>query len=226
MNWKEISKVIDAALLKPGATVYDCEKLVNIAINDEYRAICVPPYLVSYAHELLKGSNVKLCSVVGFPFGYSTLADKLFEVRTLLEMGANEIDYVINIGAFLSYGQDVIAIEASKIVEEAKANGAENVKAIIEVGFFNEQQIAELSKVCILSGVDYIKTSSGYGPRATEVKDVKIIRKTIGNRGKIKASGGIKSLDELLNFLEAGADIIGTSHYYEIVSEAKKRFGF
>lgn len=224
MNWKSISKVIDAAILKPNTTVEEVQRLAYEAINDEYRSICVPPYLVNLAHSLLKNSNTKICAVVAFPFGYSALSTKLYEIKTAIDMGADEIDYVINLGAYFSYGDEAIAIEASKIVEEAKTNGAEIVKAIIEVGYLSEKQIIEVSKACVSSGVDYIKTSTGYGPRPTKIDDVRLIRSAIGNKAGIKAAGGIKTLDELLSFLEAGANVIGTSHFYEIVSEAKRRF--
>jgi deoxyribose-phosphate aldolase len=224
LEWRNISKVIDAAILKPSTAVEDVEKLAYEAINDEYRSICVPPYLINLAHSLLKNSNTKVCAVIAFPFGYNALTTKLFEIKTAVEMGANEVDYMINLGAYFSHGAEAVAIEASKIVEEAEANGAEAVKAIIEVGYLSEEQIVEVSKVCASSGVDYIKTSTGYGPRPTRIEDIKLIRTTIGNNVGIKAAGGIKTLDELLSFLKAGANIIGTSHFYEIVSEAKRRF--
>ncbi|NHV06201.1 MAG: deoxyribose-phosphate aldolase [Thaumarchaeota archaeon] len=224
MNWKSISKVIDASVLKPNTTVEEVQRLAYEAINDEYRSVCVPPYLVKFAYDLVKNSNTKICAVVAFPFGYNALSTKLYEVRTAIEMGANEIDYVINLGAYFSYGDEAVAIEASKIVEEAKASGADVVKAIIEVGYLSEKQIVEVSKTCVSSGVDYIKTSTGFGPRSTKVEDVRLIRSAIGNKAGVKAAGGIRTLDELLSFLEAGANIIGTSHFYEIVSEAKRRF--
>lgn len=224
LNWKNISKIIDAAILKPNTTIEDVQRLAYEAINDEYRSVCVPPYFVNLAYELLKNSNTKVCAVIAFPFGYSALSTKLYEIKTAVEMGASEIDYVINLGAYFSYGDEAITIEASKVVEEAKVNGAEVVKAIIEVGYLSEKQIVEVSKACVSSGVDYIKTSTGYGPRPTKIDDVKLIRSAVGNEAGIKAAGGIKTLDELLSFLEAGANIIGTSHFYEIISEAKRRF--
>lgn len=224
MEWRNISKVIDAAILKPSTAVEDVKKLAYEAINDEYRSICVPPYLINLAHSLLKNSNTKVCAVIAFPFGYNALTTKLFEIKTAIEMGANEVDYMINLGAYFSHGAEAVAIEASKIVEEAEANGAEAVKAIIEVGYLSEEQIVEVSKVCVSSGVNYIKTSTGYGPRPTRIEDVRLIRTAIGNNVGIKAAGGIKTLDELLSFLKAGANIIGTSRFYEIVSEAKRRF--
>ncbi|MBO3763112.1 MAG: deoxyribose-phosphate aldolase [Thermoproteota archaeon] len=224
MNWKSISKVIDAAILKPNTTAEEIQRFAYEAINDEYRSICVSPYFVSLAYSLLKNTNTKICTVVAFPFGYNALSTKLYEIKTAVEMGANEIDYVINLGAYFSYGDEAIAIEASKVVEEAKANGAEVVKAIIEVGYLNENQIIEVSKSCVSSGVDYIKTSTGYGPRPTKIEDIRLIKSAIGNKAGIKASGGIKTLDVLLSFLDAGANIIGTSSFYEIISEAKRRF--
>jgi len=221
MDWKSIAKRIDAALLRPNSNRAELTLLAEEASSLGYRALCVPPYLVVAAKQLLEGTDVRVCAVVGFPFGYSSLAVKLYEVGSVIREGADDVDYVVNLSSYFSDGLEPVIIEADSLVAEAKANKEVVVKAIIEVGHLNKVQLTELSRACAASGVDYLKTSTGFGPRGVTVEDVRTMVTATDGKVPVKAAGGIGNLRQALDILEAGASIIGTSHAKEIVQEAK-----
>jgi len=223
MEWKEIAKRIDVALLRPNSTRADLTLLADEAHSFGYRALCVPTYLVPAAERLLEGTDVRVCAVVGFPFGYSSLAVKLYEVEQATKEGANDIDYVVNLSAYLSDGLEPVTNEADSVVGEAKSYGNVLVKAITEVGYLNMVQLTDLCSAIATSGVDYLKTSTGFGPRGVTTGDVKTMLDATRGKVPIKAAGGIGNLKEALDIFQAGASIIGTSHAKEIVLEARSK---
>lgn len=217
-----ISRKIDATLLKPNATTEEVLALVGETCKYGYRGVCVPPYYVSLVKSALLGSDTEVSSVVGFPLGFSTKSVKLYEIETLIGSGATEVEMVINIGAYLNGHIEVTEDEVSSAVDIAKTLGANAIKIIVEIGYLNAAQIVELSRVIANSGADYIKTSTGFGPRGVTPEDVMAIKKTVGDRVKVKASGGVRTLKQALDLINAGASLIGTSSARAIVEEEIK----
>jgi len=217
-----ISRKIDATLLKPNATTEEVLVLIGETCRYGYRGICVPPYYVPLVKNALLDSNAEVSSVVGFPLGFSTKSVKLYEIETLIGSGATEVEMVINIGAYLNGHIEVIEDEVSSAVDIAKTLGANAIKIIVEIGYLNACQIAELSRVIADSGADYIKTSTGFGPRGVTPEDIMTIKEAVGDRVKVKASGGVRTLKQALDLIKAGASLIGTSSARAIVEEEIK----
>ena len=211
---------IDHTLLSPVATAKDIEKLCTEARAYEVAAVCVAPTFVPYAAELLKGSPVKVCTVVGFPLGFELTSVKAFETQEVLSSGAQEIDFVINLRWVKEGRFELVSGEVNEILAAAK--GAVT-KAIIECAYLSREEMERLVDILAECGVDYVKTSTGFGPRGATLEDVKILFKRANGRIKIKAAGGIRTLDQALAFLEAGADRIGTSSGIAILKELERR---
>lgn len=209
---------IDHTVLKPDACPADIEKLCREAAEFSFAAVCIVPFYVEKAVELLKGTGVKVCTVAGFPLGASTVAVKAFEAREAVLRGAQEVDMVINIGALknadYTYVQEDIA-QVVQVVREAKAGAL--VKVIIETCFLDHD---EKVRACILArdaGADFVKTSTGFGPAGATVEDVRLMRATVGGGMGVKAAGGIRTRELTLAMIEAGASRIGTSSGVQIV---------
>ncbi len=217
-NLKEIALFIDHTSLKPTDTPTKIEKLVNEAFQWNFKAVCVNPSYVSLAARLLKGTNVDVATVIGFPLGANKTETKVFETKKAIEDGATEIDMVINIGQLLSANYSYIEEEISRVVQ---ASDGKLVKVIIETCYLTNEEIAKVSKIAISAGADFVKTSTGFGTAGAKIEHIRLIRKTIGSEGKIKASGGIRSFVDLKKMIEAGADRIGTSSGVKIMEEAK-----
>lgn len=212
----EITSYIDDTNLKVTATTDDITKLCEEAIKYHCASVCVHPYYVRLAHELLKESSVAVTTVVGFPLGMNTVAVKQYEAIEAVNDGADEIDMVINIGALKNKDYDYIKQE---IEEVRDAVDGKVVKVIIETGYLNQEEIIKLTEICNETFVHFIKTSTGFGPRGASLEDIKTIREHKNEVLEIKASGGIKTEEEVLHFIEAGATRIGTSHVKEIMGE-------
>ncbi len=206
---------IEYTLLRPNAHQADFEKLVDTAMDFSVAGVCLPPWWVKMARRHLGISKTRLVTVVGFPFGYEKSHVKLEEVSDVLEDGADEVDLVMNISAFktgmLSWVKPEIAKAAAMCHE-----GEKLLKVIIETAYLSEEEIITASKMCMDAGVDFLKTSTGYAPEGAKVSIIELIRKTVGHRAYIKASGGIKTKDFALSLIEAGADRIGTSSHPEV----------
>jgi len=224
-GWREIAARIDAALLKATSSRSDLMILSEEATQLGYRSVCVAPYLVEPASRLLEKTNVKVGTVVGFTLGFNTLSSKLQEVRTAAQMGAKEVDYVVGLGGYFSDGVEFVEIEASNLIGEARDLEVDVVKAIVEVGYLTKEQTREICATCSSAGVDFLKTSTGYGPRPTTPEDVKLMLEAASGRTPVKAAGGIKNLDDAMSMFRAGARLIGTSSGKRIVEEAKAREG-
>jgi deoxyribose-phosphate aldolase len=187
--------------------------------------LCVSPFLVPLAAEVLAGTSTAVCSVVGFPLGYSLTETKTEEARQLVELGCLEVDMVMNIGAFLDGETVVVQEDIAQVVEAVRrsSHGRGVVKVILETGYLDAEQIARASRVSVEAGAAFVKTSTGFGPRGASVEDVRIMRTAVGDRGQVKAAGGIRDLATALAMIEAGADRIGTSSGAEMLAALDAR---
>ncbi len=217
-NLLEIEKYIDHTLLKSDTTVNDIEKICREAIEYGFFSICISPAYVSIALDYLKGSSVKICTVVGFPLGSSTTQTKVYETVNALEDGADEIDMVINIGFVKSGMYHLVKNE----IERVKSIVRERcLKVILETCYLNEEEIEKVVKIAASAGADYIKTSTGFGSRGASFSDIEIMKKASeGTNLKIKASGGIRDIETALKYLEMGVSRIGTSNGVAIINKS------
>ena len=206
MENKDILSKVDHTLLKPTATKEQISKLCNEALKFNMASVCIPASYISYAHENFP--NLNICTVIGFPLGYSTLESKVFETKNAIEDGANEIDMVINQG--LVKDKDYASV-TNEIKEIKKACGSHILKVIVETCNLEEDEKIEVCKCVSDAKADYIKTSTGFGTAGAKLEDIILFKKHISNDVKIKAAGGIRTREDLEAFIEAGASRIGCS---------------
>ena len=204
----DIAKYIDYTLLKATATPADIEKLCKEALEYGFYSVCVNSGYVPLAAEQLKGSKVKVCTVVGFPLGAMSTQAKLYEASVALSQGAQEIDMVLNVGLFLSGNVAKVLDEIALLKQET---GNRVLKVIIETCYLNDDQKRLASQVCVDAGADFVKTSTGFGTGGATLADVQLIREVVGDRAKIKASGGIRDKQTALQYISLGVDRIGAS---------------
>lgn len=204
----DIAKYIDYTLLKATATPADIEKLCKEALEYGFYSVCVNSGYVPLAAEQLKGSKVKVCTVVGFPLGAMSTQAKLYETSVALSQGAQEIDMVLNVGLFLSGNVAKVLDEIALLKQET---GDRVLKVIIETCYLNDEQKRLASQVCVDAGADFVKTSTGFGTGGATLADVELIREVVGDRAKIKASGGIRDKQTALQYISLGVDRIGAS---------------
>lgn len=209
-NTMELEQYIESTLLKPEATKDDISKLVEEALELNFCGVCVPPYYVKQARNLLGEAKTKLVTVVGFPFGYQSISSKVEETRKALEDGADEIDLVINISALKSKDYNHVSDGISGVATMCRLKG-KPVKVIIETGLLEEEEMITACGLCADVGVDFVKTSTGFNGPGASVKDVKLLRKILPEKIKIKASGGIRNRKFTEELIAAGANRIGTS---------------
>lgn len=209
----ELNKYIDHTNLKAYATKNDIEKLCEEAIKYGFESVCINPYYIKYAKRLLKNSNIHVGTVIGFPLGSAITKTKVFEARKAIADGADELDMVINISALKDKDYDYVENEIKEIVEIAKGR---SVKVIIEVSYLTDDEIIMMCEICKRNFVHFIKTSTGLTEGAT-VEHIQLIKDHIGDLVMIKASGGIKTYDDAMAMIEAGAMRIGTSDSVEIM---------
>lgn len=214
----EIGKYIDYTNLKMEATSKDIADLCSEAINYKFETVCVNPCYVSLAKELLEGTNVGVCTVVGFPLGASTPKVKEFEAIDAVDMGADEIDMVINVGALKDKDYEYVKNEIERVRDSISGRC---LKVIIETALLTEDEIIKMTEICNETFVNYIKTSTGFGKRGASVEDVLTISKYKNDILQIKAAGGIKTYEQMNALIEAGADRIGTSSAVSIVTNMK-----
>ncbi|NMB06972.1 MAG: deoxyribose-phosphate aldolase [Tissierellia bacterium] len=210
-----IGKMIDHTLLKADATEDMIKKLCKEAKEHEFAAVCVNPYYVGLANEILKDSEVKVATVIGFPLGANTSEVKAFETENAIKNGADEVDMVINIGALKSKNYDLVREDIKAVVDAAKDKAL--VKVIIETCLLNEEEkriACELSKE---AGADYVKTSTGFSTGGATVEDVKLMKEIVGENMGVKASGGIRDYEKAKAMVDAGASRIGASASIDIV---------
>ena len=215
-----IAKYIDHTILKPTTTLADIEKLCREAIEYEFAAVCVPPLFVKKAKEFVSNSEVKVATVIGFPFGYSAIEAKVAEIVLAIVDGADELDMVINISAIKNNDWQFLANEINTILPIVR-NRNRVIKVIIESGILTDEEIIRCCDIYGAAGVDYLKTSTGYAEKGASVHAVRLIRKHLADSVKIKASGGIKTYQFAKELMEAGADRLGCSSSVQIVKESR-----
>jgi len=224
INSGDVAALIDHTLLKAEATRNDIERICREALQYRFASVCVNSVFVKQVSEALRNSPVKTCVVVGFPLGANLPAVKLDEARVALEQGAREIDMMIHIGA-LKAGDDVAVrseIESlRRVVHEHRAI----LKVIIETALLSEEEKVRACRAARDAGADFVKTSTGFSTSGATVADVALMRREVGREIGVKASGGVRTLDDLLEMVDAGATRIGTSNGVKIMEEALAKFG-
>ncbi|VAX34661.1 Deoxyribose-phosphate aldolase, partial [hydrothermal vent metagenome] len=211
---EEIARVIDHTLLRPDAKEDDVFRLCEEAIRYGFYSVCISPVFVARARQLLKGSSVKVCTVIGFPSGAVLTGVKVYEAIEAVLLGADELDIVMNIGMAKMGRWDDLKREIESIV---MASNKVVHKIILETGCLQEEEIKKASQSAVEAGAEFIKTSTGFGPRGATVRDIELMKEAVSNRAAIKAAGGIKTLDQVVSLLQAGADRIGTSSGVKII---------
>ena len=212
-----LSKV-DHTLLSPSATREEICALIDDGIKYQTASVCIPPYYVKEAAEYAKG-RVKICTVIGFPNGYSTKESKCFETADAVVNGADEIDMVICIGALKDKKYDEIEEEIRAV--KAACNGCV-LKVIIETCLLTEEEKIKMCEIVTNAGADFIKTSTGFSKAGATPEDVKLMKEHVGEGVKVKAAGGIKNLDDAEEFLRIGADRLGTSRVVKCIKAGEK----
>lgn len=213
---KPLNTYIDHTLLKPTATNLDIIELCKEAIAHEFFSVCVNSCYVSLAKEQLKNTNVKVCSVIGFPLGAASTQAKVDEAKTALSHGADEIDMVINLGFLKSKDFDAVWQD----IEAVKKIMPKNVlKVILETCYLDHLEIIKASELALQSGADFIKTSTGFGSGGATMNDVKLMKSVAKNTAKIKASGGIRDKKTALEYINLGVERLGTSSGIAIVTD-------
>jgi deoxyribose-phosphate aldolase len=213
---RDLARFIDHTLLRPEATAAEIDQLCAEAREFGFASVCVNPTWVRRCAQALRGSGVKVASVVGFPFGAGTSEVKAMEARRAIRDGAREIDMVINIGALKSGDHELVRRDIEKVSDACREAGAIN-KVIIEAALLTDEEKVVASHLAKLAKADFVKTSTGFGPGGATVHDVLLMRETIGPKLGIKAAGGIRSAEDVRDMIAAGATRIGASAGVQIV---------
>lgn len=216
-----INKYIDHTLLKPNATEEQIQQLCEDARKFDFMSVCINPTWVKKAVEYLVGTDVKVCTVIGFPLGANTTNTKIFEAKEAVENGATEVDMVINVGALKDGNYDLVAEDINGVYQAVK--GKALLKVIIETCLLSDEEKIKVCEVAKEIGVGFVKTSTGFSTGGANVEDVQLMRKTVGSEVGVKASGGIRSLQDALNMIEAGATRLGSSSGVVIMKELEEK---
>ncbi|HUQ41378.1 MAG TPA: deoxyribose-phosphate aldolase [Candidatus Limnocylindrales bacterium] len=220
----ELASLIDHAVLRPTQGERDVVDACTIARRERIATVCVKPFYVPDTARLLKDSGVGTSTVIGFPHGGQAPEVKVGTATNALRDGATELDMVINIGALVDKDYATIEREVGMVVGLAHANEA-LVKVILECAYLDDAQKAIAAQIAVAAGADFVKTSTGFGPEGATVEDVRLLRQIVGSKTGVKASGGIRTLDDALAMLEAGATRLGTSSTGPILDELRSRRG-
>lgn len=215
MNLKEVCRLIDHTLLKPEATESSIKKLVIEAIQFGFGTCCVNQCWIKLLFQEVKGTGIKVCSVVGFPLG--TTITKAIEAEICVNNGADEIDMVINIGFLKSELYKEVENDIKQVVNAVKGK---LVKVILETGILTKEEKIDAAKIAVNSGAKFVKTSTGFGYGGATIEDVKLLRNIVGPNFGVKASGGIRTWSQVMEFINAGASRIGTSASVQIVKQS------
>lgn len=217
------NKYIDHTLLKPEATQAQIEVLCNEAREYDFMSVCVNPSQIELCKKLLEGSDVVVCTVVGFPLGATLTSVKVFEAQEALRLGASEVDMVINIGA-LKEGRTQFVEDEIRAIKEAV--GDKILKVIIETALLTEEEIVIASQLVVKAGADFVKTSTGFSTAGATVEHVALMKQTVGDKAQVKAAGGVRNTDDLKEMIAAGATRIGTSAGVKLMQGEKSEGGY
>lgn len=216
LSKQDLAKYFDHTLLKPEATQNQIDQLCAEAKEYGFYAVCVNPHYIARCQSLLSGSNVNIATVVGFPLGANTTTTKVFETKNAIENGATEIDMVLNIGDLKNENYDLVLEDIQQVVKAAKDFP---VKVILETCLLTDKEIVKACQICEKAKARFVKTSTGFSTGGATVEHIQLMKKTVGDRVLIKASGGIRDLKTTLAMIEAGADRIGASAGVNIINE-------
>ena len=214
-----LSHMIDHTLLKPGATQDEIAQLCYEARKWGFASVCVNPSYVKLCADLLKGSDVLVCTVVGFPLGATSTESKVFETQKAIRDGATEVDMVINVGALRSHDYELVQRDIASVARACHAGGA-LLKVIIEAALLDDEEKVAACQLAKVAGADFVKTSTGFGPGGATAEDVALMRRVVGPKIGVKAAGGIRSLADAQRMIAAGATRIGASASVKILQEA------
>ena len=219
---KKVARIIDQTLLQPTTSKDEALRFCEEAATLDFAAVCIAPSWAPLAARVVKTSEVRLCTVAGFPLGFDTAEVKVRAMLAALNAGAEETDYVVNLGAVKGGDYRLVAAEM-----EAMRRGAEStvVKVILETGYLTKQEMRRLCELAVSTGLDFVKTSTGFGPAGASAAEVRFLAECSQGRIKVKAAGGIRLLGDLERMLTAGAHRIGTSAGKEIIDQAAKLQG-
>ncbi len=225
MDTATLARAIDQTLLAPTAGYAEASAWMDSVRDAGFATLCVSPFLVPLAAQKLAGTDTLVCSVAGFPLGYSNTETKAEEAALLVTLGCAEVDMVLNVAALLE-GEDSFVCDDIRAVVDSVAHASEGrglVKVILETGHLTEEQVDRSSRIAVRAGAHYVKTSTGFGPRGASVRDVEIMRAAVGPDIGVKAAGGIRDLETALAMLEAGASRLGASAGLEILDALERR---
>ncbi|MBN2604956.1 MAG: deoxyribose-phosphate aldolase [Bacilli bacterium] len=217
-----LNKMIDHTYLKAVGTIEEIAKLVEEAKQYDFKSVCVNPSWVSYCKNELKNSDVLVCTVIGFPLGANTVATKVFETTDAINNGADEIDMVLNVGKVKAQDFDYIFEE---VLAVRNACVGKTLKVILETCYLTKEEIKLASEACIKAGADFVKTSTGFGTGGATVEDVTIM-KAVAKDKEVKASGGVRSAEDVKKMIDAGATRIGTSSGIQLVLGETVKSGY
>lgn len=204
-----LAKYIDHTILKPNASKADVEQICKQAIEYGFASVCINSCHVEHVSQLLKGSGVKTCTVIGFPLGAATTATKVFETIEAIKNGAEEVDMVINIGAVMDGDYEYVYKDIKAVTDAARNHAL--VKVIIETCLLTDEQKVKVCQACVKAGADFVKTSTGFSTGGATPEDVALMKKAVDGKAHVKASGGVRTMEAAQAVIAAGADRIGTS---------------
>ena len=202
------NKMIDHTVLKADTPLETIKRICDEAMEYGFASVCINPCHVAYCADYLKDSDVNVCTVIGFPLGANTSSVKAFETKDAIANGADEIDMVMNIGALKDKNYDLVRDDVKAVVEAA--NGT-LVKVILETCLLTEDEIKKACELCVEAKADYVKTSTGFSTRGATIEDVRIMKEAVHGKAKVKAAGGVRTPEDMVKIVAAGADRIGTS---------------
>ena len=202
------NKMIDHTVLKADTPLETVKRICDEAMEYGFASVCINPCHVAYCADYLKDSDVNVCTVIGFPLGANTSAVKAFETKDAIANGADEIDMVMNIGALKDKNYDLVRDDVKAVVEAA--NGT-LVKVILETCLLTEDEIKKACELCVEAKADYVKTSTGFSTRGATIEDVRIMKEAVHGKAKVTAAGGVRTPEDMVKIVAAGADRIGTS---------------
>lgn len=214
---EQVAKTIDHSILKPDFTKADVIAGAELAKRYQTASYCIRPMDVSLAADILAGSGVNVCTVIGFPHGSSTTNTKAFESQDAIANGATELDMVLNISALLSGDYEYVESDIRAVVEAAK--GKASVKVIFETAYLNDELIIKACELTESAGADYVKTSTGFAHEGATTHNVALMKKTVGDRLKVKSSGGVRTLDQLIDYMDLGVTRSGCSATEQVLTE-------
>ena len=220
-----LAATMDQTLLKPTVGLGEGKLWIEANRGKGFASLCISPFLVPLAARLLAGDTTRVCSVAAFPLGYANTESKADEARTFVRLGCVEVDMVVNFAALLEGEDAFVCDDIAAVVAAVReaSQGRSIVKVILETGHLTDDDIVRGCKLAVEAGADFVKTSTGFGPRGASVHDVELMRATVGPGIGVKAAGGIRDLDTALSMLEAGATRLGTSAGSAILAEAIAR---